>query len=112
MNETYDNSRRLCERRRLAVLGAHLEAAEIVEPAPAPGRVAFGTVVQVEGDREARYAIVGVDEVDVARGRISWLSPIARALVGRKVGDEVTLTTPRGEETLEVVAIEIEPLDP
>ena len=92
-------------RRRLAIVGQHLDAAEIVEPVSAPTQVQFGTTVKVSGERERSYSIVGVDEVDAASGRVSWLSPIARALLGRKVGDQVVLRSPRGEEDVVVVAV-------
>jgi transcription elongation factor GreB len=49
---------------------------------------------------------VGVDEADAASGRVAFVAPLARALLGKRVGDAVTLRTPRGEEELEVVAIE------
>ena len=55
-------------------------------------------------------SIVGVDELDPARGRVSWVSPVATALLKASVGDVVTLRTPRGTEELEVVAIRYDPL--
>jgi len=91
--------------RRLQILDVHLEAAEVVPPVSSPTIVGFGATVRVEGDRDRAYTIVGVDEVDASAGRISWLSPIARALRGAKVGDVVTLQSPRGEEEVAVVAI-------
>jgi transcription elongation factor GreB len=91
--------------RRAMILDVHLEAAEVVPPTVNPTQVQFGTQVLLAGDRERSYAIVGVDEVDAARGHISWLSPIAKALLGRKVGDEVVLRSPRGEEDVTIVAI-------
>ena len=56
--------------------------------------------------RERRVSIVGADEVDADRGRVSWISPIARALLRAEVGDEVALRTPQGMETIEVLAID------
>ena len=55
--------------------------------------------------RARSVSIVGMDEVDPARGRVSWVSPIARALLKAQVGDSVTLRTPSGVEQLEVVEI-------
>ena len=92
-------------RRRLQQLDVHLEVAEIVPFVAAPTRVQLGATVTVRGDREAVYTIVGVDEVDVAHGRISWLSPLARALTGARVGDLVTFRSKKGEEELEIVTI-------
>ena len=94
-------------RRRLAVIAAHLEAAEVIEPPHGPvEQVQFGTTVTVrdESGQERRYSIVGVDETGA--GRVSWLSPIARALQGARVGETVTVRTPRGEEewTIEAIA--------
>jgi transcription elongation factor GreB len=91
--------------RRLQILDVHLAAAEVVPPPSAPTTAQFGVTVRVDGARARSYTIVGVDEVDAPAGRISWLSPIARALRGCKVGDVVMLSSPRGEEELEIVAL-------
>lgn len=91
--------------RRLQQLDVHLAVAEVVPAVAAPTRVQLGVTVTIRGDRETVYTIVGVDEVDVANGRISWLSPLARALIGARVGDSLTFRTRKGEEALEVVAI-------
>ncbi len=56
-------------------------------------------------DSEATVTILGLDEADTARGRISWASPVARALLGAEVGDLVRARTPQGVEELEVLAI-------
>ena len=71
------------------------------------GRVVFGvTVVLVgEDDAEVRYQIVGEDEADIRAGRISFTSPIARAMIGREEGDSVTVAAPGGERTLEIVEV-------
>lgn len=78
-------------------LGAPTAAAEVV----------FGARVTLEGSDGARRTVtlVGVDEVDVPAGRVSFLSPLGRALVGARVGDVVTVERPRGGEEYEVVAI-------
>lgn len=93
---------------RLQALLARLEAAEVIDPAAQPRDVVrFGATVTVEDDDGAgrRYRIVGVDEADPKRGRVSWRSPIARALTGRRVGDTTTLHTPAGDEELAVTRI-------
>ncbi|MGB8434400.1 MAG: GreA/GreB family elongation factor, partial [Burkholderiales bacterium] len=56
-------------------------------------------------------SIVGIDEADPARGRVSWISPVARALLRARAGDAVLLNTPAGSETLEILAIRYERLD-
>lgn len=94
--------------RRAQEISASLESAELVDPAGQdPTRVLFGATVTVrdEHDRELAWQIVGVDEADLPAGRVSWVSPLARALLNARVGDVVTLRTPRGEQELEVVAI-------
>ena len=70
-------------------------------------RVYFGATVTVadESGVERIVSIVGVDELDPARGRVSWISPIATALLKASVGDVVTMRTPRGAEELEILAI-------
>lgn len=93
---------------RLADLDARLASAELVDSAAQPKEVVrFGATVTVSGadGREHTYRIVGVDEADPARGDVAFTSPIARALLGHEVGDEVTLRTPRGAESLEIVAV-------
>lgn len=80
---------------------------EITRPPSPPTHVCFGCTVEVEGERgRRRLRILGVDELD-ADGAISWLSPVAKALIGAQVGDEVVLRTPSGEETVEVVALSV-----
>lgn len=88
-------------------LEARIASAEVVAPPLEPdGTVRFGALVTVTtGDRRRQYTIVGVDEADAARGRISFVSPLAQALLGREVGDAFPFRTPRGEEDLEVVSI-------
>jgi transcription elongation factor GreB len=100
--------------RRIRFLTKRLEAAEVVDPATqANDRVLFGARVTVarmdSGDEDdsspKTYRIVGIDETDVSRGEISWISPMARALLNGRVGDVVTLRTPRGDEELEILEI-------
>jgi transcription elongation factor GreB len=93
---------------RRAQLEARIANAELVpRPSAPPAEVRFGAHVRVaaaEGER--RVQIVGVDEADAAHGRIAFVSPLARALLGRRVGDVVRLRLPRGDEELEILAVE------
>jgi len=95
--------------RRLRFLAKRLEAAEMVDPARQAhlDRVFFGATViyaNKAGD-ERTITIVGIDEVDADNGRVSWISPIARALMKAQEGDIVELRTPHGTEAIEVVEI-------
>ena len=92
---------------RRAQLEERIASAELVtRPGDALEVVRFGAHVRVESAEGLRgYQIVGVDEADAARGRIAFVSPLARALLGRRVGDVVRVRVPRGEQELEVVAI-------
>jgi transcription elongation factor GreB len=102
--------------RRIRFLIRRLDRAEVVDPAGRRDedgdRVYFGATVTVAGDdgRERTVSIVGIDEIDTARGYISWISPMARALLKAREGDTVTVRTPAGPEELEVVSIHYEPL--
>jgi len=94
--------------KRMRFLAKRLEAAEVVDPLVINVEyVQFGATVSLrfEDDSEKTYAIVGVDEVDVNRGRISWMSPLARALLKAKAGDYVTFHSPKGEQEVEVLAV-------
>jgi len=95
--------------RRIRFLTKRLEIAEIVDPAQRKitDQVFFGaTVTYINGrDEEKTITIVGVDEADLDRGQVSWVSPIARALLKAREGDTVELRSPGGSETIEVVAI-------
>ena len=103
--------------RRIRFLVRRLDRAEVVDPLlRAEGddndRVFFGATVDVVNAKgEPRtVSIVGVDEIDTARGYISWVSPMARALIKAREGDTVTLHTPGGSEALEIVAVRYVPL--
>jgi transcription elongation factor GreB len=95
--------------RRIRFLSKRLERSEVVDPAKRPptDQVFFGaTVTCANGKGEERTVkIVGVDEVDLTRGHVSWISPIARALLRAHQGDVVRMRTPGGEEELEVVKV-------
>ena len=95
--------------RRVRFLRKRLELAEVVDPAQRGecDQVFFGATVTVcdANGCESTYSIVGVDEADVAGGRISWVSPLARALLKLREGDVATLRTPTGLNELEVVGV-------
>mgnify|MGYP001179809997 CR=1 FL=1 len=98
---------------RIRELEAKLGRAEIINPAElnANGKVVFGVWVDLweeQGDREVRYRIVGEMEADVDHGKISNTSPIARALLGKEVGDEIEFNAPGGTRRYEVLKIDYE----
>ena len=104
--------------RRIRFLVSRLDRAEVVDPlarreADNADQVYFGATVTVCDSRggERTLSIVGVDEIDTARGYISWMSPLARALIKAREGDTVTVRSPGGVELLEIVAVRYEPLD-
>lgn len=98
--------------RRIRFLVKRLEIAEVVDPARQTNRdrVFFGaTVTYVDGqDRERTVRIVGIDEARLEKGEVSWISPIARALMKAEEGDVVEARTPAGLDSIEVVKIEYE----
>jgi len=103
--------------RRVRFLIRRLDVAEVVDPLvrrddAGADQVFFGATVTVcDGHGgERTVSIVGVDEIDTARGYISWVSPMARALLKAREGDTVTLRTPGGVEEIDVVAVRYEPL--
>ena len=95
--------------RRIRYLAKRLDSAVVVDPKEQQGlrQVFFGaTVTYAKADgSEHTVTLVGVDEADVAQGKISWLSPVAQALMKAKVDDSVRLRTPAGGEDVEIVAI-------
>lgn len=94
--------------RDLRYFNAQLERAIVVNPAEQPRKeVHFGAVVSIvdEQGREHRFTIVGDDEADVAAGKISWASPLAKAMMGAKVGDVVKWRRPAGDTEVEIVDI-------
>jgi transcription elongation factor GreB len=96
---------------RIAHLEQSLQTAVVVPPpAATEDRVRFGATVTVRerGGGETRYRIVGLDEADVDRDWVSWLSPIAKALLNARLGQRVRFKFPSGEKELEVVAIAYE----
>ena len=98
--------------RRIRYLTKRIEAAEVVDPATREetDQVFFGatvTYVNSAGD-ESTVRIVGLDETDPAHHYVSWISPIARALIKAREGDVVTLRTPAGDEQLEIIEVRYE----
>jgi len=94
--------------RRVRFLIKRLEAAEIVRSSGRDtDQIFFGARVKVRGpSAERTIRIVGIDEVDPAKGCVSWISPIARALIKAREGDVVRLRTPAGEEQLEILEVD------
>ena len=95
--------------RRIRFLTKRLDIAQVVDPAARQktDQVFFGATVTVCDDQgeESTYAIVGVDETDVARGRISWISPLARALTKAREGDRVRFQSPSGWREIDIVEV-------
>ena len=95
--------------RRLSYLSKVMKQAKVVDPASQEQRdtVRFGATVELadEDDGRRMLTLVGEDEADASAGRISWAAPIARALVGAKVGDERIVRLPAGEKSYEIMAI-------
>lgn len=91
---------------RIRELEHKLASAEVIDIESLSGdRVMFGAtvaLVDLESDQEVTYQIVGVDEADIDRGRISVRSPMARALIGKQPGDDVTLVAPGGTREFEI----------
>ena len=101
--------------RRIRFLTKRLDLAEVVDPARQanPDQVFFGATVTIcdEEGSEQTHQIVGVDETDFSRNRISWVSPLARALLKAREGDQVRFQSPAGWREIEVVGIEYKSID-
>lgn len=96
--------------RRIRFLIKRIESAEVVDPAAQQGmdQVFFGatvTIENVESGEAGTWQIVGVDEADASQGRISWISPLARALLKAREGDVVRFNSPAGPREVEVVDV-------
>lgn len=94
---------------RLAELEDKISRAEVIDPATLNGKdVKFGATVTLaddDTDEKATYQIVGEDEADIKHRRLSITSPLARALIGKKVGDSVEVTTPGGSKSYEITKV-------
>ncbi|MBR7060083.1 MAG: transcription elongation factor GreB [Neisseriaceae bacterium] len=92
--------------KRIRFLTKRLEIVEVVNPAERGEceQVFFGATVDIirENGQQQTVSIVGIDEADAPRGKISWISPLARAMMKARIGDEVLLHTPDGEEYIEI----------
>lgn len=88
-------------------LAQRIASARVVLPSPCGNSVGFGACVSFVDERgeQQRYRIVSEDEADPAHGRVSWLSPLARALEGARIGDTVHWSRPSGDAEIEVLAI-------
>jgi transcription elongation factor GreB len=101
--------------KRIRFLTQRLDAAEVVDSAGRDSdQVFFGATVTVsdETGAEASYTIVGADESDASRGFVSWVSPIAKALLKSRVGDVVRVQTPKGLQELEVLDVRYNAVEP
>lgn len=103
--------------RRIRFLSKRLEAAEVIDPAlvvPAkPVKIQFGATVTFQNEEGVKktVSIMGIDETEPGKGKISWISPLAKALLNQEVGDAVTFRSPKGEEELEILKIEYKEID-
>jgi transcription elongation factor GreA len=94
---------------KIKELDDKLARAQIIDPKDInTDKVVFGCTVllgDLESDKQVRYKIVGADEADIKNGRISINSPVAKALIGKKVGDVVTVVVPSGKKEFEILEI-------
>ena len=100
---------------RMTELQARIASALVVDArTQLRDRVRFGATARVrhESGKEQQYQIVGVDEADVASGKVAFSAPLARALLGRQIGDYVELHAPRATEELELLSISYDEIDP
>lgn len=110
-NSEYDDAkeRQAHAEGRIREIESRLALAEVIDitTVKPSNTVMFGTTVDVEDDdgNEMTYQVVGAEDMDVKAGRISYSSPIGRALIGRKVGDEVRFDTPKGQRNVVINAV-------
>jgi transcription elongation factor GreB len=93
--------------RDLRYISARLESALLTKPDVASSLVLFGATVTMEDDEgdQHTYEIVGEDEADIKANKVSWTSPLAKALIGHKVGESVIWQRPAGNTSLEIISI-------
>lgn len=94
---------------RINALEDKIARAEVIDPSKLSGdRVSFGATITLssDGGKETIYQIVGADESDVAAGKLSITSPVARQLIGKEAGDEITIRTPAGARTYEIISVD------
>jgi transcription elongation factor GreB len=95
--------------RRLFFLKNRLEDAEVIDPAKLKSeKIVFGATVTLENEdgESVTYQIVGEDEIDIKNKKISWKSPIAKAMLGKKLDDEIKVQKPSGEEIMLITAVD------
>lgn len=101
--------------KRIRFLSKRIEIAVAVDPTKQENnrKICFGARVMLLDESEVKktYTIVGIDETDVAKGRISWISPMGKALLQGSKGEIVTLRTPKGEEDLEILEVHYETIE-
>jgi len=90
---------------RIKELESKIATAEVIDPPTSGDRVTFGSTVRIEDEdgKEILYQIVGSDETDPGRGRISVMAPLSRTLIGKKVGDSVVAQLPGGAKRFEIL---------
>lgn len=94
--------------RRVFFLKNRMQDAEVVDPASIQSdKVVFGATVRLENEdgEEVEYQILGEDEIDIKMKKISWKSPLAKAILGKKTGDEVIVSKPSGDEFMTIIEI-------
>jgi transcription elongation factor GreB len=95
--------------RRIYFLQGRLDNIEVVDPSKLSGKkIQFGATVTIEDENGKRstYQIIGVDEIDTTNGKISWMSPLAKSLLGKSEGDVVTVIRPAGKIEVEIISVE------
>src|SRR6185369_12173315 len=100
--------------RRVRFLIKRLEAAEVVDSAGRDSdQIFFGSsvLIKTKSGEERTVTIVGIDETDTSKHRVSWISPVAKALIKAREGDKVLLKTPGGVEELEILEVRYDPID-
>lgn len=110
-DDTFTKERIAEVERDLRYVRARLDSAILVDPASQNHEtVLFGAIVEVEDDEGKRhnFYIIGEDEADAQANKVSWISPLAKALIGHKVGDTVVWQRPIGNMTLEILDIHYE----
>lgn len=99
---------------RIAELESKLSRAEVIDPTKLKGeRIVLGatvTLMDVDTDKTVTYSLVGPDEADLEKGRLSTTSPIGQALLGKTAGEEVTVRAPAGKRVYEVEKVEFKPI--
>ena len=92
---------------RINDLEAKVGAAEVIDPPTGGDRITFGSSVRLEDEsgKEVRYQIVGSDEAEPGSGRISVMAPLARTLIGKRVGDNVTAQLPGGKKSFDILQV-------